>query len=181
EGARAKALGKSAAEWATKDRAVIASNLEKVDSALDELENAIKSGQPLFGPGRGHMPDKIRAFTNPKALDVRDRVHSAITDTLRPTLGAQFTEKEGKRIMDLQLRDTLSDADNLRRIQALRDVMRRKIEATDAMYSWIEKRGSLDGFPLEKYGMERVKGDSGGGSGGAGGLIGGDSEEIKVI
>src|SRR5690606_11327165 len=113
---------KLGAEWITKDRSVFISNLQKTNTAVEKLNQAVQSGESLFGPVRGKMPDWVRRFTNEDALVVRDAIHSAIQDTLRPTHGAQFTEKEGERIMNLAINPGLSDQENLRRATELQAV-----------------------------------------------------------
>ena len=167
-----EALGKKAADWSTQDRATFETNLQKTQQATQMLAKALEAGSPLFGPARGKIPDAIRRFTNEDALIVRDSMHSAIQDTLRPTLGAQFTEKEGERIMNLAINPGLSDDENMRRATALQDAIQMKIEATDALYAHIEQYGTDKGFPYEQFKMRPAGGsgnvagrNKGGGSG----------------
>lgn len=148
-----EALGKGAAEWITKDRDTFASNLNKVDKALELLSQ----GKNLSAPGTQAIPDFIRKQTNPDAIVARDSMQSAIQDTLRPTLGAQFTENEGKRIMALAYNEGLGDKENARRAAQLKEIIQRKIEATDALYAYLQaNNGSDAGFPYEKYNMRKV-------------------------
>jgi DNA-binding Xre family transcriptional regulator len=156
---KVKKLGKDAAEWSSKDRNIFQDNLQQTQVAMKTLEEAMKSGNSLFGPAKGNVPDFIRAFTNENALKTRDAMHKAIQDTLRPTLGAQFTEKEGERIMNLSVNPRLSDQENYRRAKALNDAIQKRIDATDALYSYMMENGTDRGFPYEQFDMEPVGGD----------------------
>jgi hypothetical protein len=146
-------LAASAAEYITKDRGQLVSNVGKIDVALGLMDKA-PSGD-VSGPFRGLAPDKIRSYSNPEAIIVKESMQSAIQETLRPTLGAQFTEKEGERIMNLAYNDKLSPEENKRRATDLKKFIQKKVEFSDALYSHVGKNGSDEGFPYEKYGMNK--------------------------
>lgn len=156
EETKQKELAKAGVEWIQKDRGIFKANLDKTNHAVDLIKKAINKKEPLFGPVRGKVPDAIRALTNPDAIAARDSIHSAIQDTLRPTLGAQFTEKEGERIMKLAVNPELDDKENLRRANELQKVISNKIKFSDDLYSYMDKHGSDKGFPYEKYNMTKA-------------------------
>lgn len=146
-------LGTKAADWMATDRDTFVTNLEKVNKAVELLS----AGKDLSAPGTQLIPDFVRKMTNPDAIVARDSMQSAIQDTLRPTLGAQFTEKEGERIMSLAYNEGLGDEENARRAEQLQAVIKRKIEATDALFEYMaNNNGSDRGFPYAKYGMRKV-------------------------
>lgn len=150
---KARHFAASAVEWANKDRPQLLSNLEKLDHAVGILA----SDQDVSGAVRGRLPDVVRAYTHPNALIARDNVRSAIVDTLRPTLGAQFTQVEGERIQNLAFDASLPQQENLRRARALREVMARKIAMSDALYAHLEANGGSDaGFDYGRWGMEKT-------------------------
>lgn len=149
-------LGKQASSWYSKDRGVLTTNLMKLNTAVNKLGQAVQSGRSLSGWGHNITPDWLRAITHEDALVARDSMHSAIQDTLRPTLGAQFTEKEGERIMNLAWNDKLSTEENLRRAVELQEIVQRKVEATDSLYQWIQSGKNPAEFPYHEFGMEMV-------------------------
>lgn len=152
-----EALGKASAEYKSKDRIQLVTNLDKIAKTTSLLNAAIKNGEPLSGAVRGRYSDDIRKITNPNAIIARDSIYSAIQDTLKPTLGAQFTEAEGERIKKLAYDPMLDDQENLRRAKQLDGYIRKKVIANDAMYSYLSKnKGSLDGFDYGKYAMQPV-------------------------
>lgn len=148
---QSKALGKQSASYYGQDRDQLISNSNKLNTAIGLIDSA-KSG-PVSGSVRGLLPDVARKISNPEAMEVQQAIQSAITDTLRPTLGAQFTEGEGKRIMDLQYDPQATPAENKRRATELKKVLDTKVKATDALYEHLGKGGKLVDFDFDKYGM----------------------------
>ena len=148
EKAYSKNLGSAFSEYTTKDRPMIIANIEKVDEALDLLGSGKVKGQTSY------VPDIALGITSPSTITARDNIRSAIQDTLRPTLGAQFTENEGKRIMALAYNENLSPEINKQRAQKLKDVLATKVQFQDDLLSYIRSNGGSDaGFPYQRYGM----------------------------
>jgi hypothetical protein len=146
---RMEELGKSGAEWLSKDRDQFLNNASKIDTAINILN---KKGSTTGGI-TSYTGKLSRDMFNQDAAKAEEAMQSAITETLRPTLGAQFTENEGKRIMDLTFNPRLGDAENARRARELKKFIEKKVEATDALYQHIEETGSVRGFDFSKYGM----------------------------
>lgn len=144
-----KQFAKKQVDYTTLERPQLANNLSKIDFAV----NILDSRNDISGPGKGLLPQSVRAFTNPDAIKAQEAMQSAIQDTLRPTLGAQFTEKEGERIMNLAFNPSLPAEENKRRALALKSAIEQKIAGTDALYSYIRQNKTVEGFPFEKYGL----------------------------
>lgn len=149
EKAQRGAFAKQSVDYFTKDRGQLIENSSKVSRALE----LIKNKDSLAGPVRGSFPDVVRQMTNPDAITARELVQSAITDTLRPTLGAQFTEKEGERIMNLQYNERGSDEENARRAEQLQKMIDKKVKFSDEFYKFIAEGGQAKDFDFAKYGM----------------------------
>lgn len=150
-----EALGKQAGEYLSKDRPNLAANLPKVEKTLGILEdNPGLTGnwtQQLFGSTGATL-------YSPDLKIAEESMQSAIQDTLRPTLGAQFTEKEGERIMNLAFNPGLPTEENKRRAKELQKVINNKIKFQDDLYNWIADKGTDEGFPFEQYGMQKAGG-----------------------
>lgn len=143
-----RTVGKSMAEFTQNDRGTMIANLGKVDKALELMENNKVSGRTSL------VPDVALGLFSEDTLVARDAIRSAITDTLRPTLGAQFTEKEGQRIMNLAYDEKLSVEKNKERARQLREIMQRKVQFQDDLLTYIRQNNGSDiGFPYENYGM----------------------------
>lgn len=142
-------LAAAGVDYITKDRDQYLNNINKIDNAIDILnkDNVMTSGRIV-----GRLPDFARTESS---ITARENIQSAIQETLRPTLGAQFTEKEGERIMNLQYNENLDEAENKKRALELKKFIEKKVKFSDDLYSYIEEKGSDKGFPYEKYGMKK--------------------------
>lgn len=142
-------LAAAGVDYITKDRDQYLNNINKIDNAIDILnkDNVMTSGRVV-----GRLPDFARTESS---ITARENIQSAIQETLRPTLGAQFTEKEGERIMNLQYNENLDEAENKKRATELKKFIEKKVKFSDDLYSYIEEKGSDKGFPYEKYGMKK--------------------------
>lgn len=147
-------FAESAAEYSTKDRPILSDNLNKVKSAVSTINDAMKKGESLFGILPGNLPEAAGKVAYPKTYAVLADMRSAVQDTLRPTLGAQFTEKEGQRIMDLAIDPRLGEEENLRRAKRLQQLIDTKIKFSDAFYEHLRSGGNAKDFDFAKYGME---------------------------
>lgn len=150
--AKQKELGKTQAEFITKDRGVLTNNLDKVSQAIERLNSGEVSTGTL---GKTIFPEWSGAFDTPYAATKAD-IQSAITDTLKPTLGAQFTEKEGERIKALTFDPKQPPEENARRATQLHQFIQKKIQFQDAFGAYLDQNNGSDrGFPYENYGMRK--------------------------
>lgn len=143
-------LAAAGVDYITKDRDQYLNNINKIDNAIDILktDKVTTSGRVV-----GRLPD---VFRTESSIAARENIQSAVQETLRPTLGAQFTEKEGERIMNLQYNEKLDEAENMKRAQELKKFIEKKVKFSDDLYSYIEEKGSDRGFPYAKYGMKKA-------------------------
>jgi hypothetical protein len=145
-------LAAAGVDYITKDRDQYLNNINKIDNAIGILDkdNVMTSGRFV-----GRLPDFARTESS---ITARENIQSAIQETLRPTLGAQFTEREGERIMNLQYNENLDESENKKRALELKKFIEKKVKFSDDLYSYIEEKGSDKGFPYEKYGMKKGSG-----------------------
>lgn len=115
--------------------------IKSVQSALTD-----KKGPNLTGPIIGRLPDAVTSFTNPEAINMRDRVEEVVQRNLRVILGAQFTNEEGKRLIARAYNPALSEEQNAQRLGALASAMEQALQAKKAAAAYFEQNGSLKGF-----------------------------------
>lgn len=116
---------------------------------LDQLSNTtrmLKSGKNLTGPVLGRMPDLITAFTNPDAITARENVEEPVQRSLRAILGAQFTEKEGERLIARAYNPALPEIQNRQRVARLRIQIANAAKAKESAVRYFEKNGTLKGW-----------------------------------
>jgi len=119
------------------------------DKALTELDGALSalgSEKGLTGPWISTLPMAVRARTNPRSVDVQETVESTVQRSLRAILGAQFTEKEGERIIARAYNPALDEAQNAERVSRLAKQLREGLRNKAAMAAYYEQNGSLRGF-----------------------------------
>lgn len=151
-----KQLGKNSAEYYTKDRDQLIGNNSKISEGINLLQNAVDSKTNLSGGFSEYIPgsDFIRPLVNEEGEIVKNSIDSAITETLRPTLGAQFTEQEGERIKALQYNPKLPPSENLRRAKELQKFINKKLQVSDALYEHLGQGKPVNTFDFKKYGMQ---------------------------
>lgn len=130
---------------------VLSGGAADFDKNLDQLRGVQREmtrpgGDNLTGPVLGRMPDAITAFTNPKAVDARQRVEEVVQRNLRIILGAQFTQKEGENLIARAYNPALDEATNAKRLGRLISSMEKMKEAKLKAMDYFEKHGTMKGF-----------------------------------
>lgn len=119
-------------------------NLRGLQDVQAKLKNAPEPN--LLQRAAGYLPDSFRAAITPEAKAREDEVKSAIQNTLRQTLGAQFTEKEGTAILNRAYDPRLTNAENLRRVQREAAALKAQLEQKMRSAQQFENTGSLVGL-----------------------------------
>ena len=114
--------------------------------AIEEVIATLESGKEVTGALIGQLPDSALAFFNKTAVDTREKIEQTVQRSLRETLGAQFTEKEGERLIKRAYNPTLPEADNLRRVRRLYTTMMTAFRQRQAMAEYAQKNGTLQGY-----------------------------------
>lgn len=125
----------------------LAKNIKMLDSAIEDLKKPGEMGGNLSTAVPGLKSEAVQDIINKRTASVQRKVRAAILGVLRQTLGPQFTENEGERIMNLTYNPRLSDEENIRSIKAQTEELKSKaaIKANTAEY--FRKHGTLRGLP----------------------------------
>ncbi|MBM4179606.1 MAG: hypothetical protein FJ211_09780 [Ignavibacteria bacterium] len=107
---------------------------------------ALEAGEPITGIRTAIQPDLLLALTNPKAVGAREAVEEVVQRNLRVILGAQFTEKEGERLISRAFNTRLPPEENARRVRKLLKQMETAAEQKQAMADYFNQNGTLVGF-----------------------------------
>ncbi len=108
---------------------------------LDSLKEAVKGIKS--GGLTGILPDRL---TSDAVLQQRQRVNSAIQDSLRPLLGAAFTAEEGERVLKNAFNEAASPEANKESLNALIKRIEKTVEINDAKAKYFRENRSLAGF-----------------------------------
>ena len=129
-------------QWTTGGGSDVLSQLGQVKTVVDALER----GESLTGIGVSIQPDILLAMTNPKALQSRELVESVVQRNLRVILGAQFTEKEGERLISRAYNPRLPADQNAARLRNLFLQMSTAANQKQEMVEYVQQNGSLRGY-----------------------------------
>jgi len=137
-----KAYADDYLKWTGGGAADTVGNLAKIQDVLSALE----SGDKLTGPIIGQMPDFAMAFLNPEAVASREAVEGVVQRNLKAVLGAQFTEKEGEKLIKRAFNPTLSGAENAKRLKVLIQQIQIAAQQKTDMADYARKNGTLAGY-----------------------------------
>ncbi len=140
--ARDREFGKEYVGWTGGGQADAEKNLSQLEAQIQRLE----SGENLTGPVIGRQPRAIAEIATPGAVDVQEQVEEVVQRNLREILGAQFTEREGERLISRAFNPRLDEATNAARLRRLATQMRKAAEAKSAMASYFDQYGTLQGY-----------------------------------
>ena len=121
-------------------------DVEKSIQQLREARAALEEGG-LTGGITGYIPTWAgRTVVNPRSVAVQQQVEEVVQRNLRLILGAQFTQKEGERLIERSFDPKLSEAENIakldRIIQQIETAARTKEEAGQ----YFAQNGTLQGW-----------------------------------
>jgi hypothetical protein len=123
-------------------------NYAKMEFELNDALNALENEENITGKLVGSVLNTTGGeLTYPRAKAVQDYVLTTVQKSLRETLGAQFTEIEGKMLMDRAYNPLLSQAENAKRVRRLLGEIKSAKQSKEAMARyWKENNGSLVGY-----------------------------------
>lgn len=124
--------------------ASVQKNLQDLDTVVKRLEEK----DDVTGTLREKLipSDYVRSIVNEEAQDLKDTVERVIQQSLRQTLGAQFTEKEATRLIERSYNPRLSDEKNIERLKQTIKEIQNMAEAKQKSAKYFEEKGTLSGY-----------------------------------
>lgn len=116
---------------------------------LIQLKDAIgylKSTDTATGPLVGSVPRFVRELTNPKSIAAQEAIEEVVQRNLRVILGAQFTQKEGERLIARAFNPKLQESENIKRVERLIKQIQDAAQAKEDAISYFDEYGTLSGF-----------------------------------
>jgi hypothetical protein len=118
--------------------------INKLDVLVDDAEKNLSGGWDE--QVMGLLPGGFRDVFDPEDKAIEDRLKAVAQKSLRETLGAQFTEKEGKMILDRAFNPSQPKAENIRRMRELTNSIRQQATAKKSAMDYFAEYGTLQGF-----------------------------------
>src|SRR5690606_25213782 len=122
-----------------------AKQLDQLNESLGIIENAARDGRNISGV-IGTLPNAVQPFINPEGTVAREGVEEVVQRSLREILGAQFTEKEGERLIARAYNPLLSPAENIKRVKRLFGTIQGMAESKQGMVDYFDQNGTLRGY-----------------------------------
>jgi hypothetical protein len=119
---------------------------QKNIAQLRDVHAKLAKGERLTGPEIGIQGRGLLKYTNPTAMQALEQVEEVVQRNLRIVLGAQFTEKEGERLIARSYNPALPPEQNAERLGRLLQAMETALQAKQAMAAYYEKNGTLRGY-----------------------------------
>lgn len=121
-----------------------ADSMKQVEQ-LGEAIKILESGENVTGT-IGLLPDQVRPFFNEQGTIARENVEEVVQRSLREILGAQFTEKEGERLIARAFNPLLKPAENAKRVRRLMNTIVSMGDAKQDMVNYFDEHGTLKGY-----------------------------------
>lgn len=103
----------------------------------------------VAGMVQATLPNAIAGVAMPQSTKLKQDAERIIQNSLRATLGAQFTEKEGTRFLERAYNPSLPVADNVARLNSIADELETVAKNKEAAVAYMKKNGTLAGFTPE--------------------------------
>lgn len=141
-------------EWSVQGKSADA---RKSIEQLREAVGVLEGGQDnITGPFVGKLPDWLSTTLNPEAVDTREKVEEIVQRNLRLVLGAQFTEKEGERLIARAYNPQLDEGTNAKRVRRLLMAIETAADARDRAAAYFQKNGTLVGYEGQLLGAADI-------------------------
>lgn len=148
-----KAFGKDYQEYTAQGgSAGVEKSIKSAEEAVNRLGAFDANGK--FVPGKVQTggfsgkvaPKWVRDIFDPNLSAVQEDLESSVQDTMKTTLGGQFTEREGANVLKRTFNPALGNEINVRRAQMVIQRLKKMGEAKKMAAQYWEKFGTLKGF-----------------------------------
>ena len=138
----------------------LASGSAQADANLANIENKIArlySGEEnLSGPGFAFIPERLRPVLAPAAAGFLDDISELTYQSLRETLGAQFTQREAERLVNTSFNISLPEEQNVARLQRLKAKLESIKQNRNNQIAYFMEKGTLQGYEKEDVTFDSI-------------------------
>jgi len=138
----------------------LASGSAQADANLANIENKIArlySGEEnLSGPGFAFIPERLRPVLAPAAAGFLDDISELTYQSLRETLGAQFTQREAERLVNTSFNISLPEEQNVNRLQRLKAKLESIKQNRNNQIAYFMEKGTLQGYEKEDVTFDNI-------------------------
>lgn len=172
-----RAYAKDYVDWIQNGEPEASQALTELNSSLDQLHGVKRDAQgnavplkrrpPLTGPVVGSISTIpfagkwIQDVLFPTSANTQEQIESTVQRSLRPILGAQFTEKEGERLISRVYNPRLDEQVNAKRIEWLINKLNTAYKNKQEAAAYFRQNNTLKGFtPKHQFSINDFMPDS---------------------
>ena len=149
-------FGKIMADYVLKGGPQVKSNLKNLQEKIAILEAGELN---VSGPAIGVLGDAAMGALAPDAASFISDIRDVVFQSLREKLGAQFTEREGDRLVNAAFNQYLDESRNVARLQRLYDTVDQAARSKEAAIAYYEEKGTLKGYTIPLLDFESIMSD----------------------
>lgn len=140
---RDEAFAEKMIDWSSTGAVDSSRQVAQISSVMKQFE----AGKPLTGPLFAALDAVgLSSIFSPEAKQAKDTVEQVVQRSLRETLGGQFAEREGERLIQRAYNPALPPEANLARLKGLFEQLSFADQAKRAMIEYANKNGTLVGY-----------------------------------
>jgi len=124
-------------------------SLTQLNEAVNKLETTPEG--TITGRLIGAQPDWYKQIRNREAVATKEKVEEIVQRNLRLILGAQFTQEEGKRLIERAYNPSQSQAENAKRVRLLQKQIYDAAKTKQDAYEYLQQNQTLAGFEGKLY------------------------------
>ena len=148
-----EAFSKIFTDWGFGEKQQAESNIRNLDNKLALLATGREN---VSGKDIALTPDKLKPILHPQATGFLDEVSDIVFQSLKATLGAQFTEQEGKRLVAATFNQALPEELNLPRLQRLLAKIKSVYQSKQDAIDYYNQNNTLVGFTQETSSFDDI-------------------------
>jgi hypothetical protein len=132
--------------------------ITQVNKAINILQTKGGTGF-MAGLAQENLPPSLATLANPDGTIAQDAMKETVQLSLRPILGAQFTQQEGEALMARAFNVNLSPQENVRRAKLILDQITDIAQNKQAEAEWWDTHGStMQGYSPKPLNFQALKG-----------------------
>tara|TARA_R110000796_G_scaffold8232_4_gene27291 strand:+ start:166 stop:1407 length:1242 start_codon:yes stop_codon:yes gene_type:complete len=138
-----KKFAVTASEYLFDGKPQIQANLGNLNEKINILE---EGEQNVSGPVTGLLGDTVKGIFAPEAASFLGDIRDVVFQSLREKLGAQFTEREGDRLVAAAFNPLLPEVMNIARLKRLYITIEEAARAKEEGVAYFNDNGTIKGY-----------------------------------
>lgn len=132
-------------------------DVQKNIDQLKRVQQSLKKGEVSTGLEQYFTPDFLNPVIFPDSTAAQEQVEEVVQRNLRLVLGAQFTEKEGERLIKRAYNPDLDEEENSRRLGNLVTAIEMAALSKQSASEYFRQNGTLKGWEGRQFSLADIE------------------------